>query len=78
VNREQIKVLVMTQPLGTYSDWRTIAPVDRCPRCGGTQLRSRDCPTGLEVECAGSCGYREVLIDFTHEDFDRWMQRTRS
>jgi hypothetical protein len=34
-------------------------------------LRSRDCPTGLEVECAGGCGYREVLADFTREDFER-------
>jgi hypothetical protein len=68
----------MSHHLSTYSDWRTIAPVDRCPRCGGTQLRSRDCPTGLEVECAGGCGYREVLADFTREDFERWMQHLRS
>lgn len=65
----------MTHPMGSYSDWRTIAPIDRCPRCGGRHLRSRDSPTGLEVECARSCGYREVLADFTSEDFERWMKR---
>ena len=78
MNREEIKVLAMTQQFGSYFDWRTIAPVDRCPRCGEIQLRSRDCPTGLEVECACGCGYREVLTDFTSEDFDRWMRRVRS
>lgn len=67
----------MTQQLGTYSDWRTIAPLDRCPRCGGPHLRSRDCPTGLEVECADGCGYRDVLAEFSREDFDRWMHRVR-
>lgn len=70
----------MTETLGTYSDWRTIAPSDRCPQCGSTHLRSRDCPTGLELECIGSCGYREVLTPekFTTEDFDRWMATRRS
>lgn len=65
----------MTQPLGTYSDWRTIAPIDHCPRCGSNHLRSRDCPAGLEVECTSSCGYSEVL---TPEDFDKWMALRRS
>jgi hypothetical protein len=32
----------------------------------------------MEVECAGSCGYREVLTDFSREDFEQWMQRMRS
>lgn len=71
------RVFAMTQQLGSYSDWRTIAPVDRCPRCGGTYMQSRDCPIGLEVACAGSCGYHEVLAHFSREDFDRWMQRVR-
>lgn len=68
----------MSHHLGTYSDWRTIAPIDCCPQCGGAQLRSRDCPTGLEVECASSCGYRAVLADFSREDFEQWMQRVHS
>lgn len=70
----------MTQQLGTNSDWRTIAPIDRCPQCGSTGLRSRDCPAGFEVECTGICGYREVLTpeDFTTKDFDRWMAALRT
>jgi hypothetical protein len=68
----------MTQQFASYSDWRTITSVDRCQRGGGTQRRSRDCPTGLEVECACGCGYRELLTDSTSEDFDRWMRRLRS
>lgn len=68
----------MTHQLGAYSDWRSIAPVDRCPRCAGIHLRSRDCPTGLEVECASGCGYREVLTDFTGKKFELWMQRVHS
>lgn len=69
----------MTDSLGTYSDWRTIAPIDRCLRCGSTHLRSRDCPIGLELECTGGCGYQEVLTceQFTAGDFDRWMATRR-
>jgi len=35
--------------LGSYSDWRSIAPMANCPVCGCTHLRSRDCPGGMEV-----------------------------
>ena len=68
----------MTDHQGSYSDWRTIAPVGRCPQCSGTHLRSRDCPVGMEVECASGCSYREVLTDFTGKDFELWMGRMRS
>ena len=68
----------MTHRLGSYSDWRTIAPVEICPQCGGTRLRSRDCPKGLEVECLAGCGYHEVLTDLSREDFQQWLQKVRS
>ena len=54
-------------PFGSYSDWRTSAPLAQCPRCVDTHLYSRDCPDGIEIECAGVCGYREVVTAATWE-----------
>lgn len=68
----------MTHEFGSYSDWRAMAPIEGCPQCGATKLRSRDCPAGLEVEYASGCGHREVLADFAGEGFDRWMQCMRT
>lgn len=68
----------MTQQMGSYSDWRSVAPIKECPQCKGTHLRSRDCPSGVEVECVSGCGHREVLTDFTSEDFRRWQEERRT
>ena len=61
-----------TSDLGSYSDWRTISPLQACPICGSTHLRSRDCPGGLEIECTAACGYREV---FAAEKFAEWFRQ---
>lgn len=62
---------VTRETLGTYSDWRAIAPLPACPVCGSGHLRSRDCPGGLEIECTRACGYRNV---FSPGQFEEWFQ----
>lgn len=50
----------------TYSDWRTIAPINQCPRCGSQELLSRDTPGGFEVRCAlHSCGWHEERASYS-------------
>lgn len=45
--------------MSTYSDWRQRAPMPICPSCSSPHLRSRDCPTGIEIECT-ACGWNDV------------------
>jgi len=72
----------MEDPLGSYSDVRTVAPMAHCPRCGSAPLRSRDAPGGLEIACAttGLCGYRVVFTSdaWAAEGFDEWNRSRRS
>lgn len=72
----------MEDPLGSYSDGRTVAPMAHCPRCGSASLHSRDATGGLEIACAttGLCGHRVVLTSdaWAAEGFDQWIRSRRS
>lgn len=61
-----------TPGVGSYSDWRTISPLQACPVCRNIHLRSRDCPRGVEIECTAGCGYRGV---FDPREFAEWFRQ---
>jgi hypothetical protein len=58
----------------TCSDWRLRAPMTSCPSCGQAELRSRDCPSGIEIGCR-ACEWSEIRPAGTLPPPAEWLRR---